>query len=412
MEHGKRLKREVGRQAKKSMGLTAEKKALMMGTLAFTVAFAIWGLLAGLMPILKKELALSAAQASLLVAVPVILGSLGRIPVGMLADRFGGRIVFSSILFFMAAPAFALGLIHGYNAFLLVAVFLGVAGTSFSVGVSFVSRWFPPEKQGTALGIYGAGNIGQSIAVFGAPVLASWLGICWAVWTFAAIALVYAFFFFANAKDAEWHLPPKSFKEMTRPFFQAPMSWVLSLFYFQTFGGFVALSIYMPMLLKDLFQLTPADAGFRTAMFVVLATAARPLGGWLADRFGGEKILAITFLGLIPCAFMLSLHDFGYFTVGSLGAAFLVGLGNGGVFRLVPEYFPKETGTVTGLVGAAGGMGGFFPPLVLGYFKDRIGTYDPGFYLLAAFAAVCMIFLYFTIIGKHRPVPGVTTAGA
>lgn len=394
------------------MKITEQNKALVNGTVAFTVAFAIWGLLAGLMPILKKELALSAAQASLLVAVPVVLGSLGRIPVGMLADRFGGRAVFSAILFFMVVPAIALGLVHDYNAFLVVAAFLGVAGTSFAVGISYVSRWFPPDKQGTALGIYGAGNIGQSVAVFGAPLLASWLGTSWAVWIFAAFALAYAFYFFTVAKDAEWHLPPRSFKQMMAPFVKAPMSWVLSLFYFQTFGGFVALSIYMPMLLKELFQLTPADAGFRTAMFVVLATGARPLGGWLADKFGGARILSITFLGLIPCAFMMSLNDFGYFTVGALGAAFLVGLGNGGVFRLVPEYFPKETGTVTGLVGAAGGMGGFFPPLVLGYCKDRLGAYDPGFYLLAAFATVCLIVLYFTIMRKQRTASPVTAAGA
>src|SRR5262249_24837682 len=152
---------------------------------------------------------------------------------------FGGRIVFSSILFFMVVPAIALGLVHSYNAFLFVAVFLGVAGTSFAVGVSYVSRWFPPDKQGTALGIYGAGNIGQSIVGFGAPVLASSLGISWAVWAFAAVAVAYACYFLASAKDAEWHLPAKSLTEMMRPFFQAPMSWVLSLFYFQTFGGFV-----------------------------------------------------------------------------------------------------------------------------------------------------------------------------
>src|SRR5262249_54983752 len=143
----------------KTMKIPPDKRALILGTAAFTVAFAIWGLIAGLMPILKKELALSAAQASLLVAIPVLLGSLGRIPVGILADRFGGRKVFSGILFFMVLPAFALGFAGSYQTFLLTALFLGVAGTSFAVGVSFVSRWFPPEKQGTALGIYGAGNI-------------------------------------------------------------------------------------------------------------------------------------------------------------------------------------------------------------------------------------------------------------
>ncbi|HEY9869329.1 MAG TPA: MFS transporter, partial [Candidatus Obscuribacterales bacterium] len=183
----RRETKEVGRKARAYMRQTPENRALLLGTLAFTVAFAVWGLLAGLMPILKKELALTAAQASLLVAVPVILGSLGRIPVGMLADRFGGRAVFSVLLFFIVVPAIALGFAETYNMYLMVAVFLGVAGTSFAVGVSYVSRWFPPNKQGTALGIYGAGNIGQSIAVFGAPALAGLLGIKWAVWTFAAV---------------------------------------------------------------------------------------------------------------------------------------------------------------------------------------------------------------------------------
>lgn len=375
-----------------------QRKALILGTLGFTVAFALWGLLAGLMPILKKELALTAGEASLLVAVPVILGSLGRIPVGILADRYGGRKVFSAILLLIIVPAVFLGFVHSYQAYLITALFLGIAGTSFAVGISFVSRWFPPDKQGAALGVYGAGNIGQSLAVFGAPALAACLGLNWAVWIFSFVALLYAVYFVVNAKDAEWKLPPKSIGSSIGIFFKEPMCWLLSLFYFQTFGGFVALSIYMPMLLKDLFDLSPTDVGFRTAMFVVLATLARPLGGWLADKFGGGRILAFCFLGLLPCAFLFTTHDLGYFTVGALGAAFLVGLGNGGVFRLVPEYFPKDTGTVTGLVGAAGGMGGFFPPLVLGYCKDHLGTFNHGFYALAVFSFLCLIVVYMTIL--------------
>ncbi|MBX9880168.1 MAG: MFS transporter [Candidatus Obscuribacterales bacterium] len=382
---------------------TPEQKALLLGTLAFTVSFAIWGLLAGLMPILKKELALSAGQASLLVAIPVILGSLGRIPIGILADRFGGRKVFSAILLFMILPAVVLGFVHSYEAFLICGLFLGVAGTSFAVGVSFVSRWFPASKQGSALGIYGAGNIGQSIAVFGAPALASALGgMQWAVWAFSVVALLFAIYFLINAEDAPWKEPPKSLMNSLGLFFTRPRCWLLSMFYFQTFGGFVALSIYMPMLLKDIFDLPITDAGFRTGMFVLLATGARPIGGFLSDKFGGGAILSICYAGLLPCAFMLTSSDLGYFTVGALGAAFLVGLGNGGVFRLVPEYFPKDTGSVTGLVGAAGGMGGFFPPLVLGFCKDHFGTFNPGFYLLALFSLICWLAVYFTILKTKK----------
>jgi len=166
------------------------------------------------------------------------------------------------------------------------------------------------------------------------------------------------------------------------------LSWLLSLFYFLTFGGFVAFSIYLPVLLKDQFGLTPADAGFRAAGFVVLATLARPLGGWLADRIGGARVLHAVFLGIVPFALLMSWPSMLPFTVGALGCAFLLGNGNGAVFKLVPQYFPKEVGTVTGLVGAMGGLGGFFPPLLLGYFRDHLHTVWPGFALLAGLAVI------------------------
>lgn len=379
------------------------KQSLALGTVGFAVCFAVWGLLSGLMPILKKELHLDATHASLLVAVPVVLGSLGRLPVGILADKYGGKNVFVSILGIVVLPAVLLGFAHDYNQYLAVAVLLGIAGASFSVGITFVSRWFAPEKQGTALGIYGAGNIGQSLAVFCAPALAQILGVSWAIWVFAAIALVYAIIFLRFAEDATWDIPPKRLSEMLK-LYTSPMSWVLSVFYFQTFGGFVALSIYMPMLLKELFGLSATDAGFRSAMFVVAATLMRPLGGFLSDRLGAGKVLSIGLMGLLPCAMLMTSHDLGYFTVGALGAALLVGLGNGAVFKLVPQYFPRDIGTITGLVGAAGGMGGFFPPLVLGYCKDHLGSYNPGFYALASFSTLCFILLYFAILRQPRSV--------
>ena len=149
------------------------------------------------------------------------------------------------------------------------------------------------------------------------------------------------------------------------------LSWLLSGFYFLTFGGFVAFSIYLPTLLKDEFHLTPADAGFRTAGFVVLATLLRPLGGWLSDRIGGARVLSAVFLGVAPFALLMAWSSMIPFTVGALGCAALLGLGNGAVFKLVPQYFPTQTGTVTGLVGAMGGLGGFFPPLLLAFFRSQ-----------------------------------------
>jgi MFS family permease len=165
------------------------------------------------------------------------------------------------------------------------------------------------------------------------------------------------------------------------------LSWVLSLFYFLTFGGFVAFSIYLPVLLKDQFGLKPSDAGFRTAGFVVLATLARPLGGRLADKIGGARVLQVVFLGIIPLALLMAWTSMLPFTVGALGCAFLLGNGNGAVFKLVPQHFPKQVGTVTGLVGAMGGLGGFFPPLLLGFFRDHLHVVWPSFALLAFFSA-------------------------
>jgi hypothetical protein len=164
------------------------------------------------------------------------------------------------------------------------------------------------------------------------------------------------------------------------------LSWLLAAFYFLTFGGFVAFSIYLPTLLKDEFHLLPADAGFRTAGFVVLATLLRPLGGWISDRIGGARVLSAVFLGVAPFAMLLAWPSIVPFTVGALGCAALLGLGNGAVFKLVPQYFPGQTGTVTGLVGAMGGLGGFFPPLLLAFFRSRVSAIWPGFLLLAGTA--------------------------
>jgi NNP family nitrate/nitrite transporter-like MFS transporter len=179
---------------------------------------------------------------------------------------------------------------------------------------------------------------------------------------------------------------PKGFAAMAGVL-RRPLAWVLSLFYFLTFGGFVAFSIYLPTLLRDQFGLSPADAGFRTAGFVVLATLLRPLGGALADKIGGARVLSGVFLAIVPFALLLAWPSMIPFTVGALGCAALLGLGNGAVFKLVPQYFPGETATVTGLVGAMGGLGGFFPPLLLGIFRDRLGVVWPGFVFLAATSA-------------------------
>jgi NNP family nitrate/nitrite transporter-like MFS transporter len=367
------------------------RRQLLLATLAFAISFAAWGLLGALAPLLRRDLGLGPAQVALMVAIPVLLGSIGRIPMGILADRYGGRRVMTALLIFTALPAVGVAASRSYLAILAWAFLLGLAGSSFAVGVAFTSKWFGPEQQGTALGLFGAGNIGQSIAVFFAPRMASALE-SWrpVVWIFGAASLGWGVVFWMAARDARPGVS-RRFGEMIAVLGRAPMAWLFSLFYFVTFGGFVAMGVYLPSLLTSRYGLDLADAGMRAAGFVLLATIARPFGGWLADRLGGPEILVGVYLVATVSALLLVAASFVTFTVGALSFACAVGIGNGAVFKLVPEYFPMETGTVTGLVGAFGGLGGFFPPLVLGLLLQYTGRYTYGFVALAVFTLVCAL---------------------
>jgi NNP family nitrate/nitrite transporter-like MFS transporter len=388
---------------------TGSGRALFFSTTAFAVSFAVWGLIAALAPTFTQEYKLSATEKSLLIAIPVLLGSIGRLFSGMLADRFGGRLTFSALLVFAAIPAVAIGFSTSYTQLLIFGLLLGVAGTTFPVGIGFTSKWFSAEKQGTALGVYGMGNIGQSIAVFFAPVLALWLGDWRTVFfIFAAITLVWGVVFYLSAQDASNVTQRKSLLESLSVLKSSKLAWILSLFYFLTFGGFVALALYMPTFLREIFNLTPTDAGARTAGFVVLATLLRPVGGILADKIGGARVLVFVFAAIAAFSLLLSFSTITLFTIGALGCAAALGVGNGAVFKLVPQYFAKETGTVTGLVGAFGGLGGFFPPLELGLVKDATGSYTIGFVLLSGFAIICLAVNYLTFL--RNPLPAAETA--
>jgi NNP family nitrate/nitrite transporter-like MFS transporter len=378
-------------------------RALFLSTSAFAVSFAVWGLIGALAPTFAQAYGLSAKARSLMIAIPVLLGALGRIPAGALADRFGGRRIFAALLVFSAIPAILIGISNSYAALIALGLFLGIAGSTFPVGVGFTSKWFTADQQGTALGVYGMGNIGQSVAVFGAPVLAIALG-SWrpVFFIFAAVSIVWGVVFFLMARDVPTQATPKTMAENLDVLRREPLAWVLSLFYFLTFGGFVAFSIYLPTLLKDNFKLSAADAGARTAGFVLLATLMRPVGGMLADRRGGARVLVPVFSAIAVLGTLMGCPWMPTFTIGALGAASALGLGNGAVFKLVPQYFPKETATVTGLVGAFGGLGGFFPPLVLGVLRDATGAYTWGFIFLALFALLCLTINYFVFLKPAR----------
>jgi nitrate/nitrite transporter NarK len=361
----------------------ASARALVLATISFALSFAAWGLVGGLASVFAELYGLAASETALLVAVPVLLGSLARLPMGMLTDRVGGRLMFTLLMVVSAIAAWLVPATNSYHSLLLTAFFLGLAGSSFAIGAAFVSRWTARARQGTALGIYGLGTIGQTLAVFGGPVIANWLGWQTVFRGTSVLLMVWAALFVSLARNPMATARPAGVGVMIAVLRRSPIAWLLGAFYFVTFGGFVAFSIYLPTLLRGQFGLAPADAGFRAAGFVVLATAMRPAGGWLADRIGGAQVLSWVFGGIAVFAWLLAWPGIVPFTAGALVCAILMGLGNGAVFKLVPEKFPTETGTVTGLVGALGGLGGFFPPLLLGASRDALGVVWPGFALLS-----------------------------
>lgn len=379
---------------------SSAKLQLTLGTGAFALCFAVFGSLSAMMPILSKQMHLSPVQKSIAVAIPVLLGSLGRIPLGMLTDRLGGRSVFTVVMALSIVPAFLMGGVQDYARLIVYGFLIGIGLASFSVGVGFVSGWYPPTQQGRALGVYGAGNIGQSLAAFGAPVIAAAAGFRWGFWTFGILLAIWLVIFAVFARNAPRRGATKTFAETIRPL-EDRRSWVLSLYYFLTFGGFVAMAIYLPIFLTEMFHLTPQQAGLRTAGFVVLATAMRPVGGILADRVGGGSILRWVFPLTAIMAVFMACPLLITFRIGALGVAAAIGLGNGAVFKMVPEYFPESVGSVTGLVGAAGGLGGFFPPLVLGFVKQQTGSFVAGFVMLSMFCLLCLAVL----LAGRKPVP-------
>lgn len=372
---------------------------LALATTAFAVAFTAWGLVSPLASQIQKDLGLDNTATSVLIAIPVLLGSLLRIPMGILTDRFGGRAMFTGLLLFTILPVAFLGVANSFWTYVLGGLFLGVAGASFAIGVPFVNRWFGAEKQGLAIGVYGMGTGGTAIAAFSMPSLVNALGGRQnAFWFYIIPIAVMALAFWLFARDAPGLAKPQPLMANLKALKGERMVWVLSLFYFLTFGGFVAFANYLPKLLVDWFQLERGDAGLRAAGFTLMAIIARPVGGWLADKVGGTTVLTIVFMlgpvGALGLAWLAGSPDMALATALILITALGLGLGNGAVFKLVPQYFPKNTGLVTGIVGCAGGLGGFFPPLLLGMVKDATGTYAMGFILLTAFALACLAVVF------------------
>jgi MFS transporter, NNP family, nitrate/nitrite transporter len=386
-------------------------RALVLATVAFTVCFYAWSLLGPLGPDLQDELGLSEFELAVVVSVPVLLGSLMRIPLGALADRYGGRRVFAALLLYVPLPLVGLAFFQdSLGSVLALGFLLGFAGASFAVGVPFVNRWFPPERQGAALGIYGAGMGGTVLGGLTAPTVADELGLAAPFWVATVLVALMAVVWLALARDAPAPArtgpPPPMFASLA-VFRSSTRAWALTLFYFMAFGGFVAMFLYLPKLLTAVHDLSKTDAGARAAGFALLAVIGRPLGGWLADRVGAERVLTASFATTSALALVLavSYESMVALTAACLTLAVALGTGTGAVFKLVAAWFPDRVGGVTGVVGAAGGLGGFFPPLVMGVVYEATGGYFIGFAAMAVVAALCLLVLRGIEHAEHHVEP-------
>jgi len=373
---------------------------LALATIGFAVNFWAWALLSPLGPLFGSSGTLgdlSESDVALLVAVPVVVGSLGRIPVGALTDKFGGRIMFPLVSAATIVPVLFVGFLglNSYGALLFGGFFLGIGGTAFAVGVPFVNAWFPPERRGLAVGIFGAGMGGTAISALTTVKLFTNVGQKAPFLLTAVILAVYAVVSWLILRDAPGRqVPSGSLVSRLIANAKLPISWQACILYAVSFGGYVAFSVYLPSYLKIAHDLEPADAANRMAGFVIVAVIMRPVGGWLSDKYGTIPVLAAGYAVVVVGAGVASTTPLLQYTgtVAFLAMAAALGSGSGATFALVAKVTdPARVGGVTGLVGAAGGLGGFVPPLIMGYIYGRTDSYAIGLVLLSVTAALTLI---------------------
>lgn len=366
---------------------------LVAAFLYFDLAFMVWVLLGPLAPMISKTLALTPAEKGLMVATPTLAGAVLRVINGLLVDRIGPKLSGAISQIIVIAGLFTAWVagIDSFGGTLALGVILGFAGASFAIALPLASRWYPPEHQGKAMGLAGMGNSGTVLASLFAPVLAKIFG--WnAVLGLACIPLAIVFVLYMMiAKDAPNAPAPKKIVEYFQPLKQADAWWLMA-FYAVTFGGFVGLAASLPIYFTDQFGLTPIVAGYCTAGCVFAGSLVRPMGGALADRIGGSKALMIVYVVAAVALAGVSQAT----TLAAALACFVVamlalGTGNGSVFQLVPQRFQAEIGIMTGLVGMAGGIGGFYLASSLGLAKQLTGSFAPGFLIFAGLAIVALL---------------------
>lgn len=364
---------------------------LTLQTLSLVAGFMAWSIISPLMPFISQDVDISPGQISVILAIPVILGSVLRVPFGYLTNIVGAKWVFFWSFIVLLLPIFLLGQAQSPGMLMLSGFFLGIGGAIFSVGVTSVPKYFSKDKVGLANGIYGVGNIGTAVSSFCAPVLAGAIGWQYTVRSYLIILSIFAILMFllGDKNEPKVKIPLMAqVKDLSKNY----KLYYLSLWYFITFGAFVAFGIFLPNFLVDHFSIDKVDAGIRSGIFIALATFLRPVGGVIGDKFNAVQALIIDFVIMIMGALILSLSShIVLFTIGCLAISICAGIGNGLIFKLVPSYFSKEAGSANGIVSMMGGLGGFFPPLVITFVTSITGSSHLAFFFLAIFGVIALI---------------------
>jgi NNP family nitrate/nitrite transporter-like MFS transporter len=406
-------------------------RALGLTTFAFTACFAIWVIFAILGIQIQKNLGLTETQFGLLVGTPILTGSLSRLFLGIWADQYGGRIVNVIVMLLSALSTWLLTYATTYPQFLLAALGIGLAGGSFSVSVTYVSKFFPKEKQGSALGIVGAGNVGAAATKFAAPIVMAsvgWMGVAkvWAV----ALAITAILFYLLTKDDPELAerrksgAKPRSFAAQFKPLKDVQV-WRFSLYYFFVFGGFVALALTLPHYLIEVYGFNLKTAGMLAVAYSVPASIFRIYGGHLSDKIGARKVMYLTFIVSLFVTFILAYPATTYIVDGVEGAitfrmatgptlfvvlifilGFFMSLGKAAVYKHIPIYYPKDVGAVGGLIGMIGGLGGFILPIAFGMMNDLTGVYTSSFMALFLIVAGSLMWMHLAIRRMEQEASG------
>ena len=396
--------------------------ALGMSTLAFTVCFAVWTIFSIIGVKIKQDLGLSNTQFGILVATPILTGSVSRIFLGVWTEQFGGRLIFTLQMLTTAVATFLLSWVSTYPMFLVAALGVGLAGGSFIVGVAYVSRWYDKDEQGTALGVFGAGNVGAAVTNFGAPFLVLAVGWQQTAQVYSLILAIMAVGFYLFTKEDPAHVARKrsgakavSVAEQLEPL-RDPQVWRFATYYFFVFGAFVALASWLPNYYVGAYGLPLATAGMLAAAYALPGSVFRALGGWMSDKWGARAVMYLTFIVSLVCLFVLSYPETKYVVSGIKGPiefsfgvslplfvtmtivlGFVMSLGKAAVYKHIPVYYPHHVGSVGGLVGMIGGLGGFVLPIAFGILNDLTNVWTSCFMLLFAIVMVSNIWMHVAI---------------